>query len=194
MTTLVCFLEEASAKAMLEGLLPRLFPVDVTVRYVVFEGKQDLEKQIAKRLRGWLEPNSVFMVMRDQDAGSCVRVKEKLISLCSSSGRHNVLVRVACHELESFYFGDLLAVERALDIKEIQRYALTRKFRVPDRIAKPSEELQRLTAGKYQKVSGSRAIGRELDLQKNSSHSFGVLLAGLRRLIAHAAQEAPAHP
>ncbi len=46
MKSLVFFLEEPSARAMLEGLLPRLLPDGWLVRYIVFEGKQDLEKQL----------------------------------------------------------------------------------------------------------------------------------------------------
>ena len=46
MSELVFMLEEQSARAMLEGLLPKLLPAEVTPRYVVFEGKQDLEKQL----------------------------------------------------------------------------------------------------------------------------------------------------
>lgn len=53
MTELVFFLEEPSAKAMLEGVVPRLLDDSVTVRYVVFEGKQDLEKRLPRRLRAW---------------------------------------------------------------------------------------------------------------------------------------------
>ncbi len=41
MRTLVFFLEEASAREMLKGLLPRFLPSDVESRFVVFEGKQD---------------------------------------------------------------------------------------------------------------------------------------------------------
>ncbi len=41
MRELVFFLEERSAAAMLEGLLPKLLPDDVVPRYVTFEGKQD---------------------------------------------------------------------------------------------------------------------------------------------------------
>lgn len=53
MKSLVFFLEEPSAKAMLNGLLPRLHPMGWQFRYVVFEGKQDLEKQLPLKLRAW---------------------------------------------------------------------------------------------------------------------------------------------
>ena len=38
MNQLVFFLEERSARAMLENLLPRILPDNITARYVVFEG------------------------------------------------------------------------------------------------------------------------------------------------------------
>ncbi len=58
---LVFLLEEPSAREMLKGLLPRVLPAAVQPRYVVFEGKQDLEKNMIRRLRGWRAPNSVFV-------------------------------------------------------------------------------------------------------------------------------------
>jgi len=36
MTELVCLLEEPSAQAMLEGVLPRILPASIAVRYIVF--------------------------------------------------------------------------------------------------------------------------------------------------------------
>lgn len=76
MKTLVFFLEEPSAKAMLEGVLPKVLPADITTRYIVFEGKQDLEKRLPGKLRGWKLPDTTFVVMRDQDSGDCVVIKK----------------------------------------------------------------------------------------------------------------------
>lgn len=88
MRTLVFFLEEPSAKAMLEGLLPRLLPEDVHPRFVVFEGKQDLEKQLERRLRGWVQPDSAFLVLRDQDSGPVNRSrKNSSISVVRQASR-----------------------------------------------------------------------------------------------------------
>jgi len=116
MMTLVFCLEEPSAKEMLKGVLPRLLPDGITVHYIIFQGKQDMEKQLVKRLRGWLLPNTKFVIMRDQDAADCHVVKNKLVTLCQAAGRGDALVRVACRELESFYLGDLQAVEAGLGI------------------------------------------------------------------------------
>lgn len=183
MKSIVFFLEEPSAREMLEGLLPRILPADARIHYLVFRGKQDLEKNLVRRLRGWQLPDSVFVVMRDQDSGSCHAVKQKLADLCQQSGKDDVLIRVACHELESFYLGDLSAVEKGLGIKGIAAKQNNRKFRNPDNLGNPSEEIGRLTGGEYQKVAGSRAIGQHLDPMRNRSHSFNVLLSGIRRLM-----------
>ncbi len=92
------------------------------------------------------------------------------------------MVRIACRELETFYIADLAAVEAALGLANLARHQGTRKFRTPDAIASPSSELVRLTRGRYQKVGGSRAIGRYLDTENTRSPSFRALIAGIRRL------------
>ncbi|MFZ1983493.1 MAG: DUF4276 family protein [Desulfatitalea sp.] len=183
MKTVVFFLEEPSAKEMLEGILPRLLPEQVQVRYLVFQGKQDLEKNLIKKLRGWQVPDSVFVVLRDQDAADCIAVKSTLVDHCRRAGRSPVLIRIACRELESFYLGDLAAVENGLALSSLAGKQNNKKYRTPDRLANPSEELVRLTRNLYQKIAGSRAISPHLKLQGNRSHSFNVLISGIRRLV-----------
>ena len=88
MKYLVFLLEEPSARDLLEGLMPRLgLPSTIHVQYLVFEGKQDLEKQLVGRMKGWRVPDSAFVVLRDQDAGDCQRVKRVLTKLVEESGR-----------------------------------------------------------------------------------------------------------
>lgn len=183
MKTLVFFLEEPSAKEMLTGLIPRLVTSEISIRYIVFTGKQDMEKQLIKRLRGWQLPDSIFVVMRDQDSSDCQTVKQRLTGLCQQAGKIGVLVRVACRELESFYLGDLSAVERGLDMRGLSVHQNSKKFRNPDNIDKPSDELYRLTGGRYQKMAGSRAIAPHLRLKGNRSHSFQVLIKGISQLL-----------
>jgi hypothetical protein len=183
MKHLVFFLEELSAKAMLEGLLPRFLPNDVFPRFIVFEGKSDLEKQLERKLKGWLVPDSLFVVLRDQDAGDCFEIKKKLAEKCLNARKPTTLVRIACRELESWYLGDLTAVEKALEVRNLGRQQTTRKYQTPDSVVQPAEELIRLTGGRYQKVAGSRAIGPHLILNGNLSHSFQVFLAGLQKLL-----------
>ena len=110
MKTIVFFLEEPSAREMLAGILPRILPDDRQIRYVIFQGKQDLEKNLKTKQQG-------------------------------------------------------------------------RKFRNPDTLDNPADELFRLTNNKYDKVSGSRAIGPYLNLKSNTSKGFNVLLSGINNLI-----------
>ena len=186
MKNLVCFLEEPSAREMLKGVLPRVLPNGVNCFYIVFEGKQDLEKQLVRKMRGWQLPETAFLVIRDQDAADCQVVKKRLVDLCEEAGKHDALVRIACHELESFYFGDLSAVEIGLGVSNIAGLQRKAKYRVPDSIENPCEKLQKLTGGIYQNVSGSRTIGQLMSLDSNTSHSFNVLLSGIRKMFATA--------
>lgn len=183
MKTIVFFLEGPSEKEMLIGLLPRLLPPETHVRYMVFKGKQDLEKNLVRRLRGWRLPDSVFVVLRDQDSGDCHAVKAKLLDLCAEAGKNRVIIRIACRELESFYLGDLAAVEQGLGLKKLKERQAGRKFRNPDALANPAAELIRLTGKLYDKVSGSRAIAPHLHIENNKSPSFRVLVAGIRSLV-----------
>jgi Domain of unknown function (DUF4276) len=184
MKELVFLLEEESAKAMLLGLLPRFLDPKVQPRLMVFEGKQDLEKQMVKRLRGYVNPHARFIVLRDQDSTpDCKDVKKKLLGLCAQAGREAVsLVRIACRELESFYLADLQAVEAAFGLTGLLRHQSKARFRNPDRFESPSQELAKLTYRAYQKVSGSRQIGPHLDIANERSSSFKSLMAGVRRL------------
>lgn len=171
---------------MLQGLLPALLPAHIEVCFVVFEGKQDLEKRLPKRLRAWRHPDARFVVLRDQDSGECVAVKAALVALCRAAGKPEVQVRIACHELESFYLGDLQAVAEALGPDNLGQHQGKAKYRQPDRLANAAEELKKL-APAYQKVSGSRAIGPRLRIERNRSHSFQVLVRGIQTLAGVAA-------
>lgn len=182
--SLVFFLEEPSAREMLKGLLPRILPCVVVTKYVVFEGKQDLKKNLVRRLRGWRAPDSIFVVMCDQDAADCLAVKSEFVKKCRDAGKPEAVVRIVCRELESWYFGDLAAVESGLGISGlVRRYGNARKYRVPDKIHYPAIELSKITRNAYQKVAGSRAIGPKLSLDSNKSHSFRVFIGGVQQAI-----------
>ena len=180
---LVFLLEEPSAKALLEGIVYRLIPSDIAVTYMVFQGKQDLDNNLERKIRLWQKPDSAFIVLRDQDSAICTDVKHHLIEKCVRSGRaNNTLVRIACHELESFYLGDLVAVEQAFQMKVPSQN--NSKFRETDNLSNASEELHKITRKQYQKIDGSRRIAPLLKLDgTNHSHSFNVLCDGIRRIV-----------
>lgn len=183
MSYLVFCVEGPSERVLLERLMPRILPDGCWHQVIVFEGKQDMEKRLLGRMRAWRTPNAAFVILRDQDSSDCGQVKRRLEEICGVSRRENYLVRVACHELESFYLGDLAAVERGLGIPGIARQQTNARFRDPDRLTSPAEELKRLTNGKFQKLAGARAIAPHLRLDGNRSISFGHLLTGIERII-----------
>lgn len=179
MKNVVFLLEEQSAKNLLEGLLPKLLPEGVQAYFMVFQGKQDLEGQLVRKLRGWQRPDSVFVVLRDQDAGRCEDVKKRLVELSAQSGKKNVLVRVACRELESWMLGDLGALAKAFELGEgIVARGGKKPFRNPDQVVRPVEELRKLVP-MYQKLDGARRVGPLLDPKSNASHSFRVFCKGV---------------
>ncbi len=186
MSQIVFCLEEPSAREMLQGVLPKILPDTITPQYVVFEGKQDLEKRLTMRLKAWQNPSAKFVVMRDQDSGDCIDIKNNLAAKCRDAGKPDTLVRIACHELESFYLGDLEAVANSIGPDNLGRQQNKAKFRNPDDLDNAAEELKKV-APSYQKVSGSRAIGLRLDVDNNCSTSFNALISGVRRLIGDVA-------
>ena len=183
MSELVIFLEEPSAAALIEGLLPRLLPPGTSHRCVIFEGKQDLEAQLVRRMRGYRVPDARFVVLRDQDSGDCRKIKAGLVAKCRQAARPEFLVRIACHEIESWYLADLAAVELALGLRGVARLQRRRQYAHPDSYPGAASTLKRV-APRYQKVGGSRAIGPHLDLANTRSPSFRVFVWGLRRLLS----------
>ena len=141
MIQIVFFLEEPSAREMLQGVLPKVLPEHIMTQFVVFRGKQDLEKRLPIRLKAWQHPDTLFVVMRDQDNGDCTAIKQGLVKKCIDSGKPTALVRIACRELESFYLGDLKAVSEAIGPANIEKHQNKAKFRNPDTLANPSQEL-----------------------------------------------------
>ena len=178
---LVFLLEERSAREMLLELLPRLLPDNVHFHCFAFEGKRDLERNIVPKLHGWQESNTAFVILRDQDAADCKTVKHTLLTKCKEAGKEDAVVRIVCRELESWYFGDLAAVEKGLGLRNLTRFARKRKYRVPDDIKAPARELASITRNAYQKIAGSRAIGPNLSLTSNKSQSFQVFLRTMER-------------
>lgn len=179
--TLVFFLEEPSAQSMLEGIIPRLVDPSIIVKYRAFEGKQDLEKQIEKKIKNWVIEDTKFIIIRDKDSGDCLVIKANLEQKCQNAGRNDVLIRIACHELESWYLGDLQAVEQGLGLNGLSKLQEKEKYRDPDNLGNASDELKKLSKQKYQKKGGSRAIAPFLKLDgTNKSYSFNILLDGIR--------------
>lgn len=182
MSRVVFLLEEPSMKAMLEGLLPRVFP-GLNFLCLAHEGKSDLEKSIPRKLKAWNEPGVRFVVVRDNDGGDCGKLKARLRTICDQAGRPDTLIRLACQELEGWYLGDPQALAAAYENPKLADLAAKAKFRDPDVLIKPSVDLERLVP-EFQKLAGARLLGKHLTESGNVSTSFGFFISGLRRLIS----------
>ncbi len=181
MNELVFFLEEESAKVMLQSIVAnlKLDQANIATRYIVFEGKQHLDKNLERRLRGYLNPRARFIVLRDQDSSDCKILKADLAAICKHAGKKAV-IRIACHELEAFYLADLKAVEPGLAIPRLALKQAQAKYRKPDNLGNAAQELEKLTGHRYQKIAGSRAIAPHLDLSNTRSISFHHLVTAIQ--------------
>jgi uncharacterized protein YktA (UPF0223 family) len=169
-------------KETLENILPLIVPKDIPFLCIPHEGKADLQKSIPRKLLQWREPDVQFIIVHDQDSSACRELKKELISLVPDEKWKDTLIRIVCTELESWFLGDLQAVEKAfsINLKNQKNKAL---FRDPDNIQNAKRELKKL-APKYQQVSGSQSISKYMDVTNNKSCSFNIFVAGVKRLCA----------
>ncbi len=104
-------------EAFLRGLLPRLLPHDRTFEIHAFQGKDDLLRKLAARLRGyahWLPPDWRILVVIDRDDDDCHVLKTRLDGIAHDCGLRTdrarpdwqLVNRIAIEELEAWYFGD----------------------------------------------------------------------------------------
>jgi hypothetical protein len=182
MTRLVFLLEEASMKEVLKVILPKVLPESICFILIPHEGKSDLEKSIPRKLRAWRDPATRFVVVRDADSADCRLVKKRLYKLCEEAGRPDALIRIVCKELESWFLGDLSAVEKAFSAKGISTRQDQKKFRIPDDLSNAKQELKRIVP-RYQPLKGARAISRHMSLKENRSRSFQVFLEGVAKVL-----------
>ena len=185
---LVFMLEEESAKHLLKELLPRILSESqsetqtVTYKLIPHQGKGDLQKSIPIKLKAWLTPNTFFIILHDQDSHDCRKLKHKLKQLCVQNNKHKPLIRIVCQELEAWYFGDLDAVEKAFPSFRANKYKNKRRFKNPDAINKPSDELKLIVRG-FNKGIAAREVPRHMNIDMNTSTSFNHLICGLQNLV-----------
>lgn len=181
---LIFLLEEPSMKALLDGLLPRLFPgwePETHFKCVPHQGKSDLDASVPRKLNAWRIPGDRFVIVRDNDNAKCTDIKQRYLAICHAAGRPDTLVRLVCQELESWYIGDLQALAEAFDNPKLDTPAQRKRFTHPDEWEKPSAEVARLVPG-FQKIGGARSMAQCLQVEGNRSRSFQVFVDGVRRV------------
>ncbi len=164
-------------RALLAGFRPNLLE-GLDWQILVFEGKADLEKKFADRMRCWNHGDPHFVILRDNDGGDCQVLKARLADKAATSGKR-FHIRIVCQELESWFLGDCLAVTAAYSSCGFSND--TAKYRNPDRINNASQELASLT-GDFAKVNRAAFISPHLDPPRNRSRSFQVLFETIQQL------------
>lgn len=199
--TLEILVEEQSAKAALEVLVPKIVP-GTPFEIFGFRGKDALLRQLPRRLAGyaarakWESVRVVVLV--DRDAQDCVALKEELEKMGRAAGLATrtttsagfiLLNRIVVEELEAWFFGDVPAL-RAAYPRVPASLAQQEAFRDPDAIPGGTcQALERVLAKngyhkpRLQKVQAATDIAPHMDIENNRSKSFQVFRDGLRRLV-----------
>lgn len=182
---LIFLVEEPSMKALLDSLLPRLFPGWIAGQdflCVPHEGKSDLDRSVPIKLRAWREPGVRFVIVRDNDNDDCLALKSRLTQVCKTCNRPDTLIRLVCQELKSWYIGDPAALARAFNDQKLNTQTLRQRFAEPDTWQKPASELRRLIPS-FQKIGSARLMAKHLDAANNRSPSFQVFVNGVSRVV-----------
>lgn len=186
MARIEILVEEPSMKEFLTILLPNVLnnQWNLNENYFIrsFEGKNDLQKNIpskVKFLSNWNHEAVGVVIMQDQDSSDCKVLKQKLIDICNQNGNCPKLVRIICRELESWYLGDFIAVNKAYPSFKYQNYINKSKFRIPDN-CNAFDELKKILP-EFQKVGGAKKIAPFIAISENKSESFKQTITGLIR-------------
>ncbi len=196
--------EEPSMEAFLIQLLPRLFEGQVTFAIHTHQGKRDLIRKLAARLRGyarWLPDIVRIVVVLDRDDDDCIALKHRIEQTAIAAGLitraaaksqpWQIVNRLAIEELEAWFFGDWIAVRDAYP-KVLANIPSQHAYRNSDSITGGTwEALERLLrnagyfSGGLRKVEAASAIGKHFDHTRAQSPSFVVFRDALLEATAN---------
>jgi len=181
-------LEGESDEIVLGALLPKI-PAEITYAFHVFQSKQNLLKKLPERLRGyhsWLPPDWKIVILRDTDLEDCKKLKEHIrdivaqedFSIFSNTNvtkKGIVIIRLAMQEMEAWFFGDAEALRQAYP-RLPETLDKKKKYRHPDAIPTPWQELERILQKAGYHPGGKNEVARKiapfLEPSRNRSRSF----------------------
>ena len=196
------FLEEPSAEVVLKSILPKILSAKVNLIYRVFEGKDDLLKELPMRLKGcyWERNEKRIIVLIDEDREDCHELKAYLEKAAHEAGfvtksraaqneNFQVVNRVVIEELEAWFFGDIEALHTAYP-RIPENLQSKRKYRNPDAIRGGTyEALEHLLIqknyyrGRISKSTVAQNIAQHMVPSRNRSKSFRVFVAGVKACV-----------
>jgi hypothetical protein len=190
--------EELSAQAALQNLVPKILGEEFSFQVYPHQGKRDLLGKLPSRLRayrGWLPEDSGIVVLMDADGKDCTVQKAQLEAMARQAGfltrssaqgeRFQLLNRLAVEELEAWFFGDIEAL-RAAYPRLSPSLGKRASYRDPDAIRGGTwEALERelKRAGHHRaglaKIKAAREISHGMEPLRNRSRSFQTFREGL---------------
>lgn len=180
--------EEPSMKNLLSIVLPTILPEGYILEQNCFirsfDGKQDLQKSIPKKVRAYqsFSQRVKVIIIQDQDSNNCFYLKQEIQRLISENNPTiPYLIRIACRELESWYLGDMQAIEKTYPKFKASNHQRKAKFRCPD-ACNAFDELRKIIPD-FQKGFASKTIPNYFHLDKNRSTSFNHLLTGIKQFL-----------
>lgn len=185
--TIEILLEESSMENFLREVLPKILPKNYVLDENCFlrphNGKSDLKKSIPNKVKvfsNYFEPVKLIII-HDQDSNNCKLLKKSLTELCKSNGDCPTLIRIACKELESWYLGDMDAIEKVYPKFKAKNFKRIAKFRNPD-LLQASQELKILIP-EFQKGFASKNISKFISIEESTSSSFKHLISGIKKFL-----------
>ena len=180
MSHAVVLVEEESARIVVRDIAARL-GIGGRTTVIAHEGQNDLEKSISNKLSRWRSPDHCrFLILRDNDGGDCLLLKQRLLRLVPDTARDKTRIRIVMQELEAWYVGDPQALNEA-GFPSLTKVCRRARFRNSDRIAKPKLELKRILGSAFEgQISMARQIAPHLSLDGSGSTSFRQFLSALR--------------
>ena len=196
-------LEEPSAEAVLNTILPKILSDNISFELHVFKGKQDLLKKLPTQLQvysKWIPDDWRLIVLIDEDRRDCHELKAKLESAAHEAGfvtkssttpggDFQVINRLAIEELEAWFFGDTDALHAAYPRIPIN-LQYQKRYRNPDTVPGGTyEALERLLVraryytGKLPKTEVAQNIAQHMEPSRNRSKSFQVFLEGIKACV-----------
>ncbi len=167
----------------LESLLPRIIPhLKINKDYYLHphNGKSDLLQSIKNKINEFACNDVKVIILHDQDSNDCKVLKYDIQKLINKPVP--TLIRIVCRELESWYLGDMDAIEKAYPRFKARKYKEKSKYRNPDKLNNASEEISKIVP-EFQKIKGAKEIAPYIDIDNNKSPSFKAFVSGLKKFI-----------
>jgi len=190
--------EGESDEIAVRELAARALGPDHAVEVRRFQGKEDLLARWPERAAAYAriaDPNRRIVVVLDNDRGNCIDLRRRVEAVARTAGlkvdgpltARQVVVRIAMHELEAWFLGDVSAL-RAAYPGVPETLAARSVFRDVDSIERPHARLERVLqnagyhASRLDKIRAAQDIAPHMNPRSNRSRSFCVFVRGLREL------------